>query len=227
MAMNDKVLPVILSASELDIKLPAPPDLLSTPDAEAIRSAIITGGAYTPDGQALIERRKVKILLATDSDGANIVIGDLSDEDKFEDGKSIYIKTSALSTPLSERIQEPRDPYELLRLKHSETCLNAFRDHPSLEVRRMTVEARNEREMPKIKAEVRKAAKSCVSGKPLEDNPDVHHKVRVADKPRKAVDPKNLVAANKSIHKKIHAAKAHNLEALKALAAQEGWPEPE
>lgn len=223
--MNDKTLPVIMSASTLDINLPEPADLLSSSDAEANRKAIKSGGAFTPDGQALIERRKIKTLLATDSDGANIIIGDLPEEDKIEDGKNLYIKTSALSTPISERIQEPRDAYELLRLKDAESCLNAFRDHPALEVRRMTIEARNEREMPKVKASVRKAAKECISGNPLDHDAEVHHKERIADKPRKSIDPQNLVTVNKPIHRKIHAAKAHSPEALKALAAKEGWPE--
>lgn len=217
---------VITSIIELDIKLPAPSDLLLASDAEVNRSAIQTGGAFTSDGQALIDKRKVQYLLATDSDGANLVISDMSDDDKIENGKSVFIKTSALSSPLSERIQQPRDAYELLRLKDAESCLNAFRDTPSLEVIRMVVEARNEREMPKIKAEVRKKSTVCLSGEPLDKNADVHHKERVADNPRKAVDPNNMVAVNRPVHEKIHKAKAHSPEALDALIEQEGWSKP-
>lgn len=225
-AMSEKKSIVITGISELNIKLPPPSELLLASDAEANRNAIQTGGAFTPDGQALIDKRKVQYLLATDSDGANLVISDMSDDDKIEDGKSFFIKTSALSTPLSERIQEPRDGYELLRLKDAESCLNAFRDTPSLEVIRMTVEARNEREMPKVKAEVRKKSATCLSGETLEKNADVHHKERVADKPRKSVDPQNMIAVNYLVHKKIHKAKAHSPQALDALSKKEGWPKP-
>lgn len=52
----------------------------------------------------------------------------------------------------------------------------------------------------------------------------MHHLERVADQPRKSVDPKNMVAVNNGPHQTIHQAEAHTPEAVNQLAEQLGWP---
>jgi hypothetical protein len=124
-------------------------------------------------------------------------------------------------------LQEPRDAYKHERLKDSEGCINALRDAPELEKRRLLAESAIRKALPKLKDEMLKRGNIdvCqVSGSPLEKDAEVHHIERQADQPSKSLDPSNLLLVNKEQHREIHDAEAHSPEELTALAKQRGWP---
>ncbi|SPA03492.1 protein of unknown function (plasmid) [Cupriavidus taiwanensis] len=163
--------------------------------------------------------------LGTDSAGANQFVAELGKEDYYRDGKQLWVYQPPINKDLSRRLQEPRDAYQLSRLRDSERCLNTVRDAPELEIRRLNLEARNRKEMPSIKREVLKNASSCISGEPLGQDAEVHHEGRVADRPDLSVEPSNMRAVNSGIHRLIHAEQAHTPQALDALGKREGWPQ--
>jgi hypothetical protein len=138
----------------------------------------------------------------------------------------VYIRQPPINQELSRRIQEPRDAYQLERLRYAKRCLNAVRDAPVLENRRLKLEARNRKEMPGVKRQVLENADTCISGEPLQKSAEVHHVERVADNPDLALEPNNMRPVNPHIHDRIHAAQAHTPAALEELAKQEGWPQP-
>ena len=225
--MSEDNLPVILPASSLNIDFPKPNEQMHQKHVEKIQNTIIKHGAYTPDGETMIERKAIPVLLNTDQAGANKVVAETPDKEKIEDGEKIHVRSSYLNKIISDRIQEPRDPYQHEILKYAEKSLNAFRDNPSLQNSRHVLESRNERDMTAVKKQVLAEAVSCISGAPLEENAEVHHKDRVADAPRKSVDPDNLVATNRGVHREIHAQEAHGEEALAKMAEERGWPKKE
>lgn len=223
MSENDN-LPVILPASDLNLNLPKPSDLVDPKAAARVQNAVSKHGAWTPDGEVYVDRKALRSLLATDQAGANTVVAELPESAKLEDGNRLLIKTPALNQELSRRIQEPRDAQQLQTLKYSEACVNALRDAPELEVRRLVLESKNEKQMVQAKAEVLAQSTHCVSGEPLGPNAQVHHVERVADQPRKSADPSNMKAVNPGPHQEIHANAAHNQADLDKLAQEKGWP---
>jgi len=222
--MSDHNVPALTSIETLDIKLPEPSDLLRQRDVVRMQQAVTKNGAFTPDAKLAIERKGIPTLLATDQAGANKFVAELPKEQKIRDGNKLFIKTPSISQELSRRIQETRDGYQLEKLKYSEQCVNAARDTPQLENRRLKLESRMRREMPSVKREVLKNSEACISGAPLQNNAEVHHVERVADNPDRALDKTNLKATNPPVHDKIHAAQAHTEQALDELAKQNGWP---
>lgn len=223
-AMSEDNLPIILPASFLNIDFPKPNEQMHQKDVEKIQNTIIKHGAYTIDGETLIDRKAIPVLLNTDQAGANKVVAETPDKEKIEDGDKILVRSSHLNKVISDRIQEPRDPYQHEILKYAEKSLNSFRDNPSLQNSRHVLEARNERDMPAVKRKVLAEAETCISGDPLEPNAEVHHKDRVADAPRRSIDPNNLVATNRETHREIHRAEAHGEDALEKMAEERGWP---
>jgi hypothetical protein len=221
---NDNAL-VPLAAENLDVKLPEPPRILAPKDAARTRNAIMKHGAVTHDSKMTYERDGIAAILCTDNAGANKFIAELANDEIIEDGHKMYIRQPPLNQELSRRIEQPRDAYQLERLRDAERCMNTVRDAPELENRRLKLEARNRKEMPKVKRQVLKNAETCISGEPLQKNAEVHHVERVADNPDLALDPNNMRPVNPHIHDRIHAAKAHTPEALDELAKQEGWPQ--
>ena len=222
---NDKNALVPLSAASLDVKLPEPPPILRAKDAERTRKAIMKHGAVTHDAKMVYERDALPAILSTDSAGANQVVAELAKGEYFRDGKKLFIYQPPINKELSRRIQEPRDAYQLDRLRDAERCLNSVRDAPELENRRLKLEARNRKEMAKVKQEALKNVSVCISGEPLNEDAEVHHVRRVADSPVLAVEPSNMRPANPPIHKLIHAEQAHTPEALDELGKREGWPQ--
>ncbi len=216
---------VLLSAENLDVKLPEPPLILMSTDAKRTRNAITKHGAVTHDAKMVYERDGMAAILGTDNAGANKFIAELADDQIIEDGHKIYIRQPPVNQELSRRIQEPRDAYQLERLRDAERCINAVRDAPELENRRLKLEALARKAMPKVKRQVLKNADTCLSGESLQKNAEVHHVERVADNPDLALDPNNMRPVNPHIHDKIHAAKAHTPQALDELAKQQGWPQ--
>lgn len=220
---NNDNAPVPLAIENLDVKLPEPSRILVPKDGARTRNAIMKHGAVTDDSKMAYERDGIAAILCTDDAGANKFIAELPNDQIIEDGHKIYIRQPPINQELSRRIQEPRDAYQLERLRDAERCMNSVRDAPELENRRLKLEARTRKEMPKIKRQVLKNADTCISGEPLQKNAEVHHVERVADNPDLALDPNNLRPVNPHIHDRIHAAKAHTPQALDQLAKQEGW----
>lgn len=220
---NNALVP--LSAESLDVKLPEPSRILVPEDAERTRDAIIKHGAVTHDAKMVYERDGIAAILATDNAGANKFIAELPNDEIIEDGNKVFIRQPQINLELSRRIQEPRDAYQGARLRDAERCINAVRDTPELRNRRLELEARARKEMPKVKRQVLKNTDTCISGEPLQKDAEVHHVERVADNPDFACDPNNMRPVNPHIHDRIHAAKAHTLQALDELAKQEGWPQ--
>jgi hypothetical protein len=217
---------VPLAAENLSLKLPDPPKILTQEDAARTRNAITKHGAVTQDAKVVYERDALPAIFATDAAGANKFVSERTDDELLEDGNKVYVRTPAIKEELERRITQPRDAYQLERLRDAERCLDAVRDTPELENRRLKLEARNRKEMPKLKHDVRKNADTCISGEPLRDDAEVHHVERVADNPDLALTRTNLLPVNPSVHDKIHAAQAHTPRALEELAKREGWPLP-
>ncbi|WP_233238846.1 hypothetical protein [Bordetella sp. LUAb4] len=227
MMMPENHLPTLYAAADLNLQLPDAKDLITPEDASRTRELIREGGAYTPAGQALQATKGVAQYLGTDSAGAKKFYNDLPNEDKVQNGNVRYVTHSALNKEVSRRIQEPRDVYKLERLKDAEACLNAFRDHPELEKRRLLAESKIRRELPKLKQKMLKAENitNCqVSGEPLQPDAEVHHIERQADQPHKSLEPANLLLINKPPHREIHDAAAHSPDALASLALEKKWP---
>lgn len=221
---NNKNALVTLSAENLDVNFPKPPEILRPKDSDRTRNAIMKHAAITSDAKIAYERDGIAAILATDAAGANKFVAERADDEIIEDGNKVYVRLPSINQELSRRIQEPRDAYQLDRLRDAEQCLNAVRDNPELENRRLKLEARNRKEMPKVKREVLKNSDACISGEPLQSNAEVHHVMRVADHPDFAIDPNNMKPANPHIHDEIHVAQAHTPEALADLAERRGWP---
>lgn len=221
---NDTKALVALSAESFGVNLPEPPPILRPKDAERTRDAITKHGAVTHDGKIVYERDALPALLATDRAGANQFVAELDNDDYFRDGNKLFIYQPPINEVLSRRIQEPRDAYQLDRLRDTERCINAVRDTPELENRRLKLEARNRKEMPRVKQDVLKNAKSCISGEPLSKDAEVHHVERVADRPDLSVEPSNMRPVNPPTHRLIHAEQAHSPKALDELGKREGWP---
>lgn len=212
-----------LAAENLSVKFPEPPRILTPQDAARTRNAIMTHGVVTYDAKMAYERDGIATILATDKAGANKFVAERTDDDIIEDGGKLYIRQPAIKREIDRRIAEPRDAYQLDRLRDAEQCLDAVRDAPELENRRLKMEAFSRREMPKLKRKVLKSTNTCISGEPLQKDAEVHHVERIADNPDIALAPSNLAPANRSVHKQIHAAQAHTPQALNELAEQQGW----
>lgn len=217
-------LPILQPASTLDLKLPAPSSHVRPDTAAKIQNTVMKHGVYTSEGEVALNAKGLPAFLQTDRAGANRVMANLPSDQIIEHGKDLLVKAAPLNQELSRRIQEPRDVVQLEALKYSETCLNAFRDHPEIEKTRLVQESNNRRDMPAVKKQVRSKSTHCLSGVPLEKGAPVHHLDRVADQPRKSVDPRNMVAVNREAHDTIHRAEAHSPEAVNELAEEKGWP---
>jgi len=224
--MSDKRgLTVIQPVSGLaNLKLPDSSDLIQDGIAEKIRDAVTRHGGFTDGGEVLYNAKGVPALLRTDTPGGRKVVADLPGDQVIADGNGVFVKSSALNEELSKRIQQPRDASQLEDLKYSENCLNTVRDNPELEKRRLVLESVNRRNMPKVKKRVLNQSGTCLSGKSLDKNAQVHHVERVADQPGRSADPTNMVAVTPEVHKEIHKAGAHTPDALNQLAEDNGWP---
>lgn len=222
--MNDENALVPLAVESVAADLPGPSSILTENDAKRTRKAIVKHGVVTSDAKLAYERDGIPAILGTDVPGANKFIAELPDEDLIRDGNKLYIRQPPINKELSRRIQEPRDAYQLERLRDSEKCINAVRDSPSLENRRVKQEALARKEMPRIKRQIIKNSDYCISGEPLQEDAEVHHVERVADNPDLALNIGNMKAANPHIHDQIHAARAHSPKALSELAEENGWP---
>ncbi len=171
---------------------------------EKAKKSLIDNGIYTSNGEVFIAKVSIPSLLATDSKGANIVYTNQENKDKFVDGKNKYISLPAMQKEISTRIQQPRDTIQKERLKYSEELIKNVRDAEELEKIRELEESRIRKELSsKKKAKLKKEEVDDITKEKL-INPDVHHKIRVADDPTKALDEDNLVALNRDTHKDVH-----------------------
>lgn len=197
-------LPIVHSAEDLSITFPEPIEQIKK-EGKKTRQLIQKNSSYTPDGRTWINRKNISHLLSTDSKGGRRVYNDLDEDDKLKNGTNDYASVEAVQKETSKRIQEPRDTIQKERLKDTEECLKALRDAPELEKIRELEESKIRKELPAVKRKKLKVESvDCITGEALID-PEVHHKDRVADKPRRALDEENLVALNKNTHRdQIH-----------------------
>jgi len=207
---------VVHSASRLTTKFNTPNEEIKK-EGELTRKKLKSDSSYTSDGKVWINKKTLPHLLATDTKAANMIYNDLEKDDKFENGKTKNISMEAVQKEVSKRSQEPRDTLQRERLKDSELCLIALRDAPELEKIRELQESKIRRELPKVKAKrIKLESVDAITKEPLK-NPEVHHKDRVADKPRKALDSDNLAVVNKETHRDIHRNNHDTAEEFKKL----------
>jgi hypothetical protein len=200
---KDKNLPILHSAEDLTVRVPKPIKQIKSA-ANKTQKLIKKSGAYTPDGRLYIKRNALPHMLVTDPKGARRFYNNLDEEDKLENGKDEYASVESVQKEASKRIQEPRDTLRRERLRYTEDCLKAARDAPQLEKIREIEESQIRKELPCVKKKKLKAASvDAITGHPLTE-PEVHHKDRMADNPRRALDPDNLEVLNKDTHKHIH-----------------------
>lgn len=220
------MLPKVYRATDLEIDFPEKSEYVTESEAEKTRKSISEKSVFTPDGQTYIDKESLPSLLATDKKGAARAYLDANTEDKLELGEKRYLTTSRTQYEISKRIEEPRDTLQIERLKDSEKCLIAYRDHPDLEKRREVEESKIRKELPNLKAKKQKIdnVQNCeLTGDSLEKNAAVHHKERRADKPRLSLDEDNLLLINPEPHKEIHKVGAESKEELLALSEERGW----
>lgn len=195
---------IIFSASDLDLSFPEKNEHIEDKVADKTREVISSSGAYTPDGKTFINKKSLPHLLATDKSGANRFYNDLNNEDKLVNGNDKNASIDSIQKELSRRIQEPRDTLERERHRDTEDCLKTLRDHPTIDKYREVGESKIRKNLPKIKKDKLKLVENDeITGEPL-TQPEVHHKDRVADKPRRALDKDNLAALNKETHSELH-----------------------
>ncbi len=204
--MSDKKnmnIPIIHSANELTINFSKPIEEIYK-EGQKSRKLIKSDGAYTPDGRVWVNKKILPHLLATDQKAIRRIYNDLENNDKLENGKKQYASVEAVHKEVSKRIQEPRDTIKKERLKDTEEILKNFRDSPCLEKKRELEESKIRKELPIVKRKKLKAEKvDSITQQPL-INPEVHHKDRVSDNPRRALDETNLEAVNKDTHIELH-----------------------
>jgi len=199
---KDNNLPTIHSANDLTINFSNPIKEIEK-EGKKSRELIKSDGAYTPDGRVWVNKKILPTLLATDSKATKRLFNDLDNNDKTENGIEQFASVEAIQKEVSKRVQEPRDTIQKERLKDTEEILKNFRDSPDLEKKRELAESKIRKELPSVKRKKLKAESvDYVTGKPLE-NPEIHHKDRVADNPRRALDETNLAAVNKDTHHNI------------------------
>jgi len=204
MSDNEKSnLPTTYSADNITINFSEPIKEIEKVGKKS-RELIKAQGVYTPDARVWINKKTLPHLLATDNKATNRMFNNLEDKDKLENGKEKYASVESIQKEISKKIQEPRDTIQKERLKDTEEILKNFRDSPDLEKKRELEESKIRKELPDVKRKKLKAARvDELTGEPL-TNPEVHHKDRVADNPRRALDETNLATINKKTHKKVH-----------------------
>jgi len=220
---------VIHSASDLTLSFPKANEHIPSKEAEQTRKALETQGAYTPDGKALVNKKALPKVLATDKKGVNRFVNDLNDEDKVENGSDTFVSVPAVMKEISERIQWPIDTIKKEKLRDSEGCLKTLRDAPELDKIREVIESNIRKELPGLKKKKIKAENvtACqVSNEPLQPDAHAHHIERKADNPSKALDLDNIAVVNSEPHNEIHAADAESPEELSKLCKQNGWSDP-
>lgn len=204
--MSDKKnnnIPIIHSANKLTINFSEPIEEIEK-EGNKSRKLIKSDGAYTPDGKVWINKKILPHLLATDSKATRRIYNDLENNDKIENGKEQFASVEAIQKEASKRIQEPRDTIQKERLKDTEEILKNFRDSPDLEKKRELEESKIRKELPEVKRKKLKAEMvDNVTKQPLQ-NPEVHHKDRVSDNPRRALDETNLAVVNQNTHRELH-----------------------
>ena len=196
-------IPIIHLANKLTINFSQPIEEIKK-EGEKSRELIKSHGAYTQDGRVWVNKKILAHLLATDSKATRRIYNDLENNDKLENGKEEFASVESIQKEASKRIQEPRDTIQKERLKDTEEILKNFRDSPDLEKKRELEESKIRKELPIVKRKKLKAEKvDSITQQPL-INPEVHHKDRVSDNPRRALDETNLEAVNKDTHIELH-----------------------
>ena len=229
MSDNKKNELVVHSASDLTLKFPEANQHITSKEAKKTRKAVSTGGAYTPDGKAYVNKKALPQVLATDKKGVNRFVNDLENEDKMKNGSEVFVSAPSVMKEISERIEWPIDTIQKEKLRDSEGCVQALRDAPELDKIREIKESNIRKELPGLKAKKIKAENitACqVSSKSLQPNSHAHHIVRKADDPWKALDLNNIAVVNPVPHDEIHAAGAESPEELSKLCKEKGWNDP-
>lgn len=228
--MNDnKQLPVKFTAKELDLKFPDN-KLLTKDEQSKINKAVKGGGIVASDGRGFFDANVLPDLLSTDKKGAAKVIVNATDEDILKNGNDKYLSMSATKKEIDKRIQEPRNMLKIEKLKHSEKCINTFRDAPELEKERQIeanriTEERSTLTNKKIKAENITACQ--LSGDKFNNDARGHHIKRVEDEPREARNLNNIVVVKENIHKDIHVCGAESPEELITYAKSHDYSIPD
>jgi len=184
---------VVREASTYEIKFPDN-KFLSEPQKKRIQKAVEKGGVSIGNETYIADDQLPK-LFSTDKAGATNIIMEVPPEDLRTIGDREYVSTPEIQKKISQRRQQPRGLTEQEKLGYAKECVDAFSNNPELNKKRAIEAERIAKERSSLGKKVieeRQSTVSELSGRPLEDKAEVHHKDRVADKPERAFDPTNL-----------------------------------
>ena len=211
MAIEDeKKLPSVRRAEELDIWFPDIPKTLTQTEGGKIRKAVKDGGIAI-DQKTFLAEDSVQRILCTDRKGTQKVFNDAPNDDVISYGDTEYLSSPEVQKEIAKRREQPRKSLERERLKYGSECVEALSECPELEKERSIQSDRIElgRKIMTQKAlKERNPDCSELTGEPFDDTPMGrpvgHHKERVADQPEMALDTANIAIIRTDEHIDFH-----------------------
>lgn len=200
---NDEL--VIREASTYEIKFPDN-EYLSKSQMKRIQGAVKKGGVSIGN-ETYISDEELPKLLSTDRKGVTNIMMDAPPEDLRTIGDTEYMSTPQLQKEISKKRQQPRSLTEQEKLGYAMECVDAFSNNPELNKRRAIEAEGIAKERVSLGKKIIKERQSTISelsGRPLENEAEVHHKDRVADKPERALDRTNLTVIRCDEHQEYH-----------------------
>ena len=129
------------------------------------------------------------------------------EDDLWELGDSTFVPTPELIMELTKRIQKPHFVTQQEKLLQARDNVEDFSENHVLQRERTIRREQIEREIRRMKEKIlreRNPMVSELSGRPLDGDAEVHHLVRVADCPEKALDPDNMIILKRDEHQGFH-----------------------
>lgn len=207
---DEKNLPSVRRASELDVSFPDIPKTLTQREGRKIQKAIIDGGVEYGQKTYLSEGA-VQDLLGTDVKGTQIVFNNAPEDDIKSYGGTEFLYSPEVQKEIAKRIEQPRKALERERLRYSSDCVEALSECPQLEKERTIQSDRiglGRKGMTQKALNERKPECSELTGEPFDDTPMGrpvgHHKDRVAEHPEKALDTDNIAVIRTGEHVDFH-----------------------
>lgn len=140
-------------------------------------------------------------------EATNIFITDLHDRDFVNDETVVGGALVEQAEKMKESAIKRGDASAEADAKDILRCLVAASDSEELVSNRLIAAQRNVKDWPKTRKQAlanRGPNELDYFGDPLEDRPEVHHKIPKSVKPEHTLNPENLVAANRTNHRKNH-----------------------